>query len=365
MTQHIGDILGKPRDVRKFGTSTELIDSETYIGIEVELENVYVNTVSETCGLLSATNDYSLRGENCGEILFSMPLKGNDVIEAINGIDEYIQVTESKPIMSSRTSTHVHIDVRDMSLEELRKFIIVYLSVERLLSNYCGRMRAENIFCVPVYKSSRLIHCLSGLFEQKTFSTARMISILSQFNEELRYGAINFHSLWKHGTLEFRMLRGEYRAPKIKEWLNILLSIKKYAMENKEAEIRSPNQLYSSNCEEYVHNIFGELSVVLLYDGYERDIVKGARIAQEVINRRVVGKKAVELLEVSKTTTVKRKEKVEENTALEKAFYGGPLMPHYDPPAQAQGSDIEQYVVTSDWGTYVGTSTGTSSEQTF
>lgn len=284
----LGDVVGHTKDIRKFGEAIELIDSNTYIGVEVELEGVATKGIKEDCELLRHTHDYSLRGALCGELLFDCPLKGGDVVTALTALETYVLKYETVPIRSSRTSTHVHIDVRDLSIDQLRNFIIVYLSTERLLSTYCGKAREENIFCVPIYKSSKLVKSLSLLFEESEIGLNRMTNLLGAFSDSIRYGALNFNSLWKHGTLEFRMLRGEYEANKIIEWINILLSIKKYAINATTEEIQAPNHLFSTNCEVYVDAIFGEYANTLKYDGYEHDIVKGARVAHDVMHSRSI-----------------------------------------------------------------------------
>ena len=60
--------------------------------------------------------------------------------------------------------------------------------------------------------------------------------------------------------------------------------IKKFAEETTLQSIKIPKHVYSSNCDEYMTDVFGVYADRLKYRGYERDIVKGARVAQEILN---------------------------------------------------------------------------------
>lgn len=303
MTINIGAAVGHIKDPRSFGEAKTLIDSYTYIGVEVELEGILVSDITNKCPLLNDVHDYSLRGADSREILFAFPLKGSDVEEAVLAIESYVTKLDVRPIISNRTSTHVHIDVRDMSILQLRKFLAVYVSVERMLFHYCGREREENIFCVPLYKAATTLENISELLQAKD-SRAFGHILNDKFGEHKRYGAVNLNAINKHGTLEFRMLRGEWRYKPIMEWINIILSIKKYALTAKTKEILVPSHVYENNCNRYVDKVFGKLAGVLKYEGYERDIVKGARASQDIINIKNITENSWDVIDLGAESNV-------------------------------------------------------------
>lgn len=315
MTLSVGKAIGMNEDIRGYHTTDKLINSQTYLGVEVELEGIHVTGVSEVCPLLESTTDYSLRGDDAGEILFAFPLKGNDVDIALRGIESFVMREKVRPIISSRTSTHVHVDMRDADNEFMRNFIAVYLSVERVLFQHCGKEREDNIFCVPMYKSNTIVRDLSTALsttDEDSFKDA-----LSRFGEDTRYAALNIHSLWMHGTLEFRHLKGTYEYAKLIEWVNIILSIKQYALAVPLAALQAPKQVDSAECEAYLVDVFGKYADVLRYRGFEKDIVKGTRVAQGLIHGDRQRKNQWDLLSMGRNSSLKL-DKEQEQVASKK-----------------------------------------------
>ena len=306
MTISIGGALEKKEDPRSAKESKELIDSNTYIGVEVELEGIYIKEVANMCPLLESTDDWSLRGDDAGEILFAFPLKGEDVVVALKAIETYTIQQKTRPIISSRTSTHVHIDMRNMDVDSLCKFIAVYLTIERVLFHYCGKEREDNIFCVPLYKSDTYLKYMSKVFNST--SSSAFLSHLQVFNEQSRYAALNLTSLWSHGTVELRILKGEFRSTKLIDWVNMVLSIKKYAESTTIKALSTPKQVQSEYCDEYLTTVFGKYADMLKYDGFEHDIVKGTRVAQDVLNSIRQQADPWKLLEIAQDSVVKVKD---------------------------------------------------------
>lgn len=51
--------------------------------------------------------------------------------------------------MSERCSIHIHINMRDMTDDQLLSWLTVYYVFEKLLFNFVGDDRSNSIFCVP------------------------------------------------------------------------------------------------------------------------------------------------------------------------------------------------------------------------
>jgi hypothetical protein len=79
------------------------------------------------------------------------------------------------------------------------------------------------------------------------------------------------------------MHAGEWRAAPILEWVNILLSIKKYSMEFQGEPKDIINRLSIIGPAAFLKEVFAEHYIVLANDGYESDMFNGARIAQEIL----------------------------------------------------------------------------------
>lgn len=196
--------------------------SDVLVGIEVEVERGREPLNSGWSSLWQAKDDNSLR--NNGIEFVSLPLRGLQIGAALNALMDSMRPTVE---FSHRTSIHVHMDVRSLTPEEIAKIMLVYLTVEPQLYSYVGEERERNIFCLPWYE----IPAVEAVFDRiKSFAAIpgeRPIGV--QTNDE-RYSGLNLAPMTTFGTMEFRHLGGTRDIPRIMEWINLILSIRKYAL---------------------------------------------------------------------------------------------------------------------------------------
>lgn len=198
-----------------------------FFGVEVELEGVPEWTRPPTW---KAMEDHSLKIN--GQEFASIPLKLQylemELSRLFNGV--------GKPLITSRCSIHVHMNVRDLTWEEVFKLILIYLFFEKSLFKYSGD-RFSNNFCVPLFECP---------------------SVVSQLNpkntgvEWYKYLALNILPIWgKHGesnclgTIEFRHMAGTTDVRKIVDWCNLLagikLAAKRFPLDELIAHLRTMN----------------------------------------------------------------------------------------------------------------------------
>jgi len=274
-------------DVRTFRESTDLVLPHTYIGIENEVEGVNRNRL-ERLPYWSIVEDGSLR--NGAEFVLSEPLMGQDIIDALNGLEQYCSGIRVK--QSVRTSIHIHIDVRDLSVQQLLNMVGLYLVMEKAIYRYHKKDydREGNIYCLPFYKANKHIYALGGLSkilslregDDDRYVEADIRNSLQPLN---KYYGLNLASLFRFGSLEFRHMEGTTSASEILEWINILMSIKKYAVGydghpydllrgiSDEGHLSLMGKIFSPDL---VTKLFG-------YDTASEDMMEGARIFQDVI----------------------------------------------------------------------------------
>ena len=203
-----------------------LINNDWLIGIEVEAENVHLKSTQEKLveipyPIWTAKLDNSLR--NNGMEFISIPMKGAMVHKAMMLLQYALG---PKVDFSPRCSVHVHVNVRDMTVAQIVALGLVYATAERLMFRWVGHDRENNIFCVPVY----MTHDLQGLFAAAMAKFHRPVSF--------KYSALNFNTtclnsgLPLYGTVEFRHLYGTASAALLVHWINLIFSIKKYAMKH-------------------------------------------------------------------------------------------------------------------------------------
>lgn len=246
-------------DSKKFKPPIKLVDENTFVGIEVEVERVFrtahVLSYLPDCYVWRNIEDGSLR--NNGREFVSIPLKGNSILFALDFLKEVL--TKEKTCVghefSDRTSVHVHVNVRDITPEQVKSLILTYLVVEPLLYAYVGGDRAKNIFCVPLTEAT-LTSRLNDIMQSNNRDSFR-----NSIGEWYKYTGFNLLPILEYGTIEFRHMRGTIDPKILGIWINFLLSIKNYAVKYPFEKIKDFifNLNTSSEYHNFMHEVFGEL----------------------------------------------------------------------------------------------------------
>jgi hypothetical protein len=266
--------------------SAEGLPKEYRVGLEVELENIKDSEVPKNYKWL-VEDDGSLKVHG-REFIFKRPLSGSAIEVAMNQLDKILSKNEASA--SSRTSVHVHIDVLDMSREQLIDFIRVYTILEKVLYRVGGFHRYTNNNCLPIGSSDQLAHTVSSL-KGSIDNDAHFIRTLMCCK---KYSGCNLRSivfgiddgLKGRGSLEFRMHEGTTDTVRIVNWIKVLLKVKKYAMENPvddlvtDFSMMGPINLLTEVFEEMYPYVFEQADV----DEYTlgEDLYEGARNLQFV-----------------------------------------------------------------------------------
>ncbi len=269
----IGQLLGIP--VEGKGTPTIQLVSNSFIGVEVELERVPdVNIVGWEVKI-----DGSLR-DGGKEFVFNRPKRGIYAVRALERFEAAIQDLPDPPVISSRTSTHIHIDVRDLTPEELSNLIKLLVIFELPLIRYWGPVRWRNHFCLPYYECPQglgLLRCLNNQMSNKSL-------YYNVLKYGMKYNNINLKTINTFGSLEVRCGQGTWSKVKLLEWINILLSFKVYVQEHTLDVLEMLQRLSEDGPVLMLEKIAGpELAQALLYtkEEFESDVYKGVRLIQE------------------------------------------------------------------------------------
>lgn len=190
-----------------------ILHPSALVGIEIEVENI--DSVVNTDYYWQYKEDGSLR--NHGAEFASIPLRARQAEFALDYLNK--SLTEfNKPEFSNRTSVHVHLNVRDMTWDQIKVLVITYAMYERHFFHQAGTRRESSIFCVPLYKSHQL----------RNFLQNEVGSVKSWH----KYNAINLGTILgsdscsKFGTIEFRHLFGTMDTKFIVNWINQILCLR-------------------------------------------------------------------------------------------------------------------------------------------
>jgi len=244
----IGRLLGNnPPKLARRGDNS-LVLPETYLGLEFEVENCAFSENTILPRPLSAywtiKKDGSLRNGGM-EFVFTEPLFGQDVVQAVNAFIDYRE--KSQITTSIRTGMHVHLDMREVSLENLISFTALYTLLEPMIFKWVGNNREESIYCVPFYYSDEAIKQATSILTalihddilyQAAPESNRFTSKKVSDNFE-RYAGLNMQALGRFGSVEFRHMPMTFSKQLIMGWINIILAIKKESLAISPAELRS------------------------------------------------------------------------------------------------------------------------------
>lgn len=272
---NIGEIVNHQYDIRSV-VSSKILPINNLFGVEVELENV-PGVVGSNLKYWYVKEDGSLRNSGA-EFVFKSPLGGSDVILAVMELESFIKENNLKPDLSDRTSVHVHVDVRHFSAKQLQRLVILYTIFERVLFNFAGPDRFNNIFCLPIENAQGMVYHLNKICHLRNFNDFRRAT-----RDLEKYSAFNIRSLEQYGSVEFRIHKGEWRSRKLIRWIKVLAQLTKAAIEDVEIE-NIHSSISGDGPINYLSRVFGKSSHLLIYDTVDIDIMEGVRLSQDVLN---------------------------------------------------------------------------------
>ncbi len=191
------------------------------VGIEIEVEG---SKLPSSVPGFDSVPDGSLRGDEAMEYVFQGPVPRDEVMNRLNNLEAAYKKRGTAVSESYRTSSHVHINVQQLPMEQVYNFIVLYMMFEEYLVKYCGEHREGNLYCLRVRDAEATITNLRYAAQSQNWH-----DYLS--GDHLRYAAINVNALAKYGSLEFRSMRGTRDLEAIHTWVRLLLCLKDAAVQ--------------------------------------------------------------------------------------------------------------------------------------
>jgi Putative amidoligase enzyme len=188
-------------------------------GVEIEIEGEGLpKRISDFWNIVK---DGSLRGDfpyNSAEYVFSTPLSINSCVFRLDEVEKALAKARVK--MSQRCSTHIHVNISDLEEVELFNFLYLAVLAEPILMTLVKEERVGNRFCLRVKDADILLDGLAYIYKNGAGSLA------GYWSGEWRYSAINLASIFKYGSVEFRMFHGSVDKTEIMNWLLLLQALR-------------------------------------------------------------------------------------------------------------------------------------------
>ena len=200
---------------------TRLVDANTLLGIEIELENfndpdfalgkvLYTGWVEHAEGSLV----------NGREFVLYPPGNGQYVENAVNEFfGNHFEFTASE-----RTSIHVHVDMTDdITVGQFRSVLALTYLIEPAIYRTADENRKWGSYSCPLIdmRTDRFLSMFAAVNQNKFIA-----ALSGNYHEEKYYGC-NAVSIRKHGTLEFRYFPCTNNKDVLLNYVNVCLELKK------------------------------------------------------------------------------------------------------------------------------------------
>jgi hypothetical protein len=256
------------------------------VGVEIELENLSdLSTRNSRLIHWDVITDDSLRNNGREFITKGDGIGGDVLANAAVEVEDLLK--DYSPDPTWRCSTHMHLDVRDLTVEEMKRLLIAYIFFEKFLFRESGWARYKSNFCVPIGLAQSQVSILSDAF---------MIDTPESFAEHIscnwgKYTALNLRPCTHLGTFEFRMPQPTFKAMDLLKVANRFLSLKKVAREYTGDLLGFPDYLDTLTIEDVFPKSLGRNSVFL-----EEDKVFGYSLAKDLLALRALRDKTNSLV---------------------------------------------------------------------
>ena len=211
-------------------------------GMEVEVENVPDPVIRcQKQPYWTITTDNSLR--DYGFEFITPPLRADQFEGALK------QLNYSLPNncrFTPRTSVHVHMNVRDLNIEQINSLILIYTVIEGVLFNWVGT-RKDNVFCIPIIDTDYVQNYITFVNDPR--------DMVESWN---KYTAFNMQPVCTKGTVEFRHMYGTANVNVLLKWINILSKLKQFAKRYTLMQVKSTILELNSNSqyEMFIDDVF-------------------------------------------------------------------------------------------------------------
>lgn len=193
--------------------------SSLLFGIEVEMEfSRGVDSEYISVDHFENKNDGSLR--RGVEFVSEKPTDYKKTLNYVNKL--YEELSQHSPIISDRTSTHIHMDVRDFNRYQFAALLLLYHFYETSFLSMCEEKRRNSKYCI---RGDVSFDSLKSKFDVLRDNTTSQLNAFRRGHDR-RYCALNVvDPILRFGSVEFRMFEGNLDIEKFKLWLSIVNKI--------------------------------------------------------------------------------------------------------------------------------------------
>jgi len=205
----------------KFGIELEVATSKSQEEVVEALQNAGIDTIRAGYGSPTSTSwKVQYDGSINGWEIVSPPLTNTDELEIVC----HVLRKELKCRSSVKTGLHIHHDISDLNLEQIKNIYSLYAKYElNAIQSIQSPARQNNTYCRPI----------STYVNQVLNSNS-----IEEFKKAVptRYVTLNNKAYVKYGTIEFRGAQGTVEIDRIKAWIELTHKLVETAAEKTEVK---------------------------------------------------------------------------------------------------------------------------------
>lgn len=152
---------------------------------------------------------------------------------------------------------HIHVDGANHTAKSLKNLVFTFRAKEDLIFKAVAPNRENNGYCKPI--GDDLIQRIKGLkkLDGATMNDAWYETYTDAWDDRnrhyhnSRYHALNLHSFWYRGSIEFRLFQSTLHAGEVRAWINLVLAMSAQAINAKRASadvLDNGNDKYAMRC---------------------------------------------------------------------------------------------------------------------
>lgn len=202
-------------------------------GVEIETESKVPYFERDVCAgtVFDAKHDGSLR--NFGIEYVTNGAYGKDVAKKnISTIIDRLLKIEGIDNGCPRAGTHVHSNVRDLTTSQVWTMACIYWAIEAPLTEWCGKSRVGNNFCLRLKDATRLVGMSVNAIRNEAIGKPQFDNLFATYRaDSCKYSGLNLATVYKFGTLEFRSLDSVLDDKRIGNWIDQIDHMRSLAIE--------------------------------------------------------------------------------------------------------------------------------------
>ena len=247
------------------------------VGIEIEMEGSnHFPTGDRLPRAWRAESDGSLRGSSI-EYILKRPINIDSVGNSLAALRKSLADYNTRVNKSFRAGVHVHVNVQELTFQQVVNFAVLYYIFESTLVKYCGSQREGNHFCLRLKDAEYPLYLLETALDNEDYYLMR--------TQDIRYASLNFNSMYNFGSLEFRAMETMPDMSKIEDWAKILCKLRDYACSIPNLQDVA-NTVSMAGPEFLLQTIVGErLFEKLNHKHLNHEAVESLRLCQDLIYR--------------------------------------------------------------------------------